>query len=323
MDSKHLLRLLADGQHHSGEEIAASIGVSRTAIWKHLNGLAELGLEVETLRGKGYRIPGGIELLDREEIQSQLSQEASAGLGTLEIALSTDSTNALAARAEPIPGSAAVYLAEHQTAGRGRRGRSWISPLASNIYLSIAWRFGGGAEVLEGLSLAVGVAVCEALADLGVENLGLKWPNDVLRQRNKLAGVLIEMTGDVSGPSTAIVGVGVNVSVPASAARRIGQAWADLRLPDGRSPSRNQVASSLLNKLIPALTHYQKVGFEGWRERWLRWDAYAGERVYVSSSFADKKMGVARGVDSKGALVLETKTGNELIHGGEVSMRPV
>ncbi|MEM6300658.1 MAG: bifunctional biotin--[acetyl-CoA-carboxylase] ligase/biotin operon repressor BirA [Pseudomonadota bacterium] len=323
VDSKDLLRLLADGRYHSGEEIAASIGVSRTAVWKHLNGLAELGLNVETVRGKGYRIPGGIELLAHEAITSQLSMEAKAGLGKLEIALSTDSTNAQVARSALLAGSASVCFAEHQTAGRGRRGRSWVSPLASNIYLSIGWCFDGGAEVLEGLSLAVGVAVCEALTGLGVDKLGLKWPNDVLRQRNKLAGVLIEMTGDVSGPCTAIVGVGVNVSVPASAATQIEQAWADLRSSDGGSPSRNQVASALMNQLIPTLADYQTVGFGGWRDRWLRWDAYAGEQVTISSSSTEKLTGIARGVDSKGALVLQTDAGNVLVHGGEVSMRPV
>ncbi|CAN0602535.1 unnamed protein product, partial [Ectocarpus sp. 12 AP-2014] len=213
-----------------------------------------------------------------------------------------------------------VCLAEHQSAGRGRRGRHWVSPFASSVYCSVACPFEGGAQSLGGLSLAVGVIVCDALESMGVQDLGLKWPNDVYCGGKKLAGVLIELQGDLAGTVTAIIGVGVNVRLPSIAADTIEQAWTDLSTV-AEPVSRNVLVGRYLNRLLPALDAYGRDGFADWRERWQELDIYADQPVVIHSG--DRRItGTARGVDENGALLLETAAGVSSFHGGEVSLRP-
>lgn len=319
MTVKQVLDRLADGEFHSGQGLADDIGVSRTAVWKQVEALETVGLHVERVRGKGYRLDGGLELLDETSIMAELGAHARTCLADLRVLERTDSTNAELLRSEPTAGGARVCLAEYQSAGRGRRGRQWISPYGSSIYCSVAWTFDGGAEALEGLSLAVGVALCGALASTGIDDLALKWPNDLLRQRRKLAGVLVEMHGDLAGPVTAVIGVGVNVRLPAPVSQAIDQPWADLRDIDG--VSRNRITGRFLDRLLPLLANYEAGGFEPWRQAWLDLDAYAGAEVVVQSG-SHRTAGRARGVDERGALRLETATGVESVYGGEVSLRP-
>jgi len=321
MTAHDVLEQLADGKFHSGQDLADRHGISRTAIWKQIASLEKLGLEIQRLRGKGYRIKGGLELLSEPRIRAGLEPTIAGLLHSLDVFHTIDSTNSELSRRSPVPHAAAVCLAESQSAGRGRRGRGWISPFGSSIYMSVAWQFAGGVEVLEGLSLAVGAILCETLNDMGVEGLSLKWPNDVLLGGKKLAGVLIEMSGDASGPCTAIIGMGVNVRLPDGAAAGIEQPWADLTQKSGEMVSRNEVVSSLLSRLLPALSLYEQGGFAEWVDRWRALDAYADRPVTIES--AGKSIaGVARGVDARGALLLETESGLHVMHGGEVSLRP-
>lgn len=316
-----VLALLSDGEFHSGQDLAKLQGVSRTAIWKQIEALTEHGVDIERVRGKGYRIEGGLELLDTDAIRCALTEAATQTLSDLGVLRVVDSTNAELKRGELGCSGATVCLAEAQTAGRGRRGRPWQSPFASNIYCSTAWRFAGGATAFEGLSLAVGVAVCRALETFGVEGLSLKWPNDVLRNGRKLSGILVEMNGDITGPCTAIVGIGINVAMPKSASAEIDQPWADLRAGDGTYPSRNSVVAQLLNELLPLLQHYESVGFRAWRSDWQALDAYADTPVMIHGA-GEPLSGLAQGVDEQGALCLQTSGGMHRVHGGEVSLRP-
>src|SRR5690606_31411421 len=207
-----------------------------------------------------------------------------------------------------------VCLAEFQTAGRGRRGRSWISPFGKNIYLSMVWAFDGGAAELEGLSLAIGVAIADGLKILGVEGLQLKWPNDVLWQGKKLAGILLEMTGDPTGVCQVVVGIGVNVAMPAEAASEIDQPWVDLssisqflNLPRGKI-ERNQLVAALLSQLLPLLENYKKDRFVAYHRRWEALNPYAGHKVQVH--MANKTVdGEMLGVGETGALRLKTNVG--------------
>ncbi|GAB3288491.1 bifunctional biotin--[acetyl-CoA-carboxylase] ligase/biotin operon repressor BirA [Parahaliea aestuarii] len=318
-----ILPMLADGEFHSGQALAEALGVSRTAVWKQLNRLEELGLELESVRGLGYRIPGGLELLDDAVIRSALSVPAQSLLGELRLQDSLDSTNAEALRRiEAGAARGLVCSAEQQTAGRGRRGRAWVSPYARNIYLSVTWEFSQGAAALEGLSLAVGVAAARALEKLGVPAVQLKWPNDLLANRAKLGGILLEMAGDVAGACQVVVGVGLNVRMPDIAASAIDQAWTDIATLCGDSPpGRNALLSALLNELLPLLAEFEGTGFAAWREAWMQRDAYADTPVVVRS--ADRQVaGVARGVDERGALQLETTVGVQSLFGGELSLRP-
>jgi len=324
MSRNVLLPLLSSGEFCSGQDLAQALGVSRTAVWKQLNKLAaETGLPIESVKGKGYRIRGGIDLLDEEGILAGLSPQAARLMAGLHILESVDSTNAEAMRRleEGIP-PGTVYTAEQQTAGRGRRGRHWVSPFASNLYLSLVWRFGRGAGSLEGLSLAVGVAVARALQACKLPPVQLKWPNDLLHDGAKLGGILLEMAGDVNGPCQVVVGVGLNISMPEAAAREIDQEWTDIStVARGGCPRRNTLLSSLLNELLPLADVFEKTGFGPWRDEWQALDAYAGKSVVLDSG-RERVAGVACGVDHRGALQLRTATGMQSILGGELSLRP-
>jgi BirA family biotin operon repressor/biotin-[acetyl-CoA-carboxylase] ligase len=226
-----ILDILKDGEFHSGEALGEKVGCSRTAVWKHLQKLEALGLLVETTKGTGYRIVGGVELLDGEAIARALSATASPHLSRIDVFQSIDSTNTYARElAEKESASGAVILAEQQTAGRGRRGKTWVSPFAANIYLSVVWDFEQGAQSLEGLSLAVGVAVKRALTAHGVAGVKLKWPNDIYVEQKKLGGILLEMIGDPAGHCTVVVGVGLNIAMPTQQGSAIEQDWTILQL---------------------------------------------------------------------------------------------
>ncbi|KZX51347.1 bifunctional biotin--[acetyl-CoA-carboxylase] synthetase/biotin operon repressor [Halioglobus sp. HI00S01] len=324
MPNTDLLPLLASGDFVSGQEIADVLGVSRTAVWKQLNKLSELGLEVESVKGRGYRIEGGIDLLDGAAVQAGMSAAAQALLTELDIHQGIGSTNAEAmSRVAAGAGSGYVCTAEQQTAGRGRRGRAWVSPYARNLYVSAVWEYQGGAAALEGMSLAVGVAVARALAACGVPPVQLKWPNDVLHEGAKLGGILLEMTGDAAGVCQVVVGIGLNVDMPAQQGGDIDQAWTDVRHVNGGDPvSRSQLLGVLLSELLPLLAGFEATGFAPWREAWQGLDAYADTEVVLSSG-EQQMAGVARGVDDRGALQLETATaGIKPVFGGEISLRP-
>lgn len=316
MNVVDILSVLADGEFHSGEELGQAMGVSRTAVWKHLRKLDDLGLELESVKGRGYRLQGGLDLLNQEAILRELTESSAEFVSRFEIFNSIESTNSYLLE----QGSHGhVCMAEQQLAGRGRRGRAWVSPFAKNIYLSVSWTFQGGAQSLEGLSLAVGVAVAEAIGSLGVEGVQLKWPNDVLHNGRKLGGILLEMSGDVSGECKLVLGIGLNVKMPDAGSRDIDQAWVDLSQL-GMKASRNQLAAAILDRLMPMLASYDKGGFLNYKDRWQSLDAFFGKEVYVSSA-QQRTEGVANGVADSGALRLLVDGAVQEFSGGEVSLR--
>ena len=317
-----LLPLLASGEYRSGQDLALALGVSRTAVWKQLNKLDELGLEIESVKGRGYRIPGGLDLLDGPAVGAALSPQAANLLSQLVVMETVDSTNAEAMRRVAAGASAGlVCTAEQQSAGRGRRGREWVSPFARNLYVSLVWEFHQGAAALEGLSLAVGVAVTRALAACRLPPVKLKWPNDVLFGDAKLGGILLEMTGDAAGACQVIVGVGLNVAMPRSTGAAIDQAWTDVASMAGDEyPRRNTLLAALLNELLPLLADFEARGFAPWQAEWQTLDAFAGKPVVLRTG-ADPVAGIARGVDRRGALQLETASGIQAVYGGEISLR--
>lgn len=312
-----LLTVLADGKFHSGGVLGAALGVSRTAVWKQLKKIEELGLPLISVKGKGYCIPGGLDLLNKKIITDYLDSAAMRHLSVLDIFQVVGSTNTEALTNAAV-GKGYVCTAEQQVAGKGRRGRIWVSPYADNIYLSVLWEFVGGAASLEGLSLAVGVAVVDALSALGVSGVQLKWPNDVLYDGKKLAGILLEMVGDAAGPCHVVVGVGLNVHMTASST--IDQPWVALSSICPDSVNRSQVLALLLNELLPMLANFENIGFGAYQTRWQQLDAYAGKDVSMTQG-AGLVLGKCAGVDASGALVLETQAGRQVFAGGEVSLR--
>lgn len=318
MDAE-LIQALADGEFHSGEALGNVLGISRAAVWKRIEQLTAVGVDVERVRGRGYRVPGGVSLLQPLMLQKRLG-----GIMPVEVLQSTDSTNAEVMRRLAGNGSAPLaVLAEYQSAGRGRRGRSWSSPYAGNIYLSLGWRFAVGAPRLEGLSLAVGVVVAEMLSANGLAGrVGLKWPNDIWVGGRKIGGVLIELSGDLEDACAAVVGIGINCRLGSAAAQGIDQPWTDLYAELGRLPDRSALIVDLLQRLHDLMIGFPASGFGGWVQRWAALDALAGQSVQVATASASVS-GVAAGVDSSGALRLRKDNGAEMLfHGGEASLRP-
>lgn len=324
MDTNELIVLLADGEYHSGESLGAALGgISRTAVWKQLKKLESLGLKLESRKGLGYRIIDGLDLLSEITIRQHLTKECLEILRQISVNAVIDSTNASALQGiQQGVTHAALYLAEQQTAGRGRRGRTWISPFASNIYLSLVWQFTGGASVLGGLSLAVGVAVCRSLRGLGVSEVGLKWPNDIVTDGKKLGGILLEMQGDAAGDCQVVIGIGINVAMGLEASQHIDQPWIDLQsLMGAQLPSRNMIVAAIVNELVSVLQKFQTTSFSPYRQEWMEYDVYKGREVMVQ--LGDNYIfGTSQGVDDGGALIILTPEGLKSFNGGEVSLRP-
>lgn len=316
---QRLLRLLADGRFHSGQALGAALGISRGAVWKQVAALDGLGLDVFRVPGRGYRLSRPLELLDAPVIQSALSPATRARLGALEVAGSVESTNSrLLAGPE---NTVAACLAEHQQAGRGRRGRTWVSPFGANLYLSLAWPFESLPPDFSCLGLAMGVAARDALADCGFAGIRLKWPNDLYASGAKLGGILLEMRGEPPGRSRVVAGIGINVSMPAGAATGIGQRWVDLAaLAGGMPPSRNRLAAALLERWIAAFETFERHGFAAFHEAWRAADLLAGQAVEVSDG-REVIRGTALGVAPDGALELDTPAGLRRIVAGDASLR--
>ena len=263
-----------------------------------------------------------LELLDRECILAGLTETARAWLGRLDVHPVLDSTNdyLLAKVGEDWP-SGSFCLTEQQQAGRGRLGRAWLSPFAAGLAGSLLWRFHLPAAALSGLSLATGIAVARALRNFGVAEIGLKWPNDVWWRGRKLGGILLE-SGDGPRGFVVVAGVGLNVALPSPAATAIDQPWVDLREILGvERLSRNRLAALLISELIETFVRFQQDGFADLTAEWASFDQVAGRRVRLTLPNATL-IGIARGVDAAGALMLETADGRlQPCIGGEVSLR--
>ena len=322
VDAHQLLRHLADGRFHSGEALAARFQVTRAAIWKQLQSLPpEFGLQVHAVRGRGYRLAQALELLDPVVLSAALQRPEADAVERLWVLPSVDSTNSfLLRKAPPSIGRGALCLAEYQNAGRGRRGRRWASGFGTNLVLSLAWSFDLPLSALSGLSLAAGVAVAEVLDQFGLREHRLKWPNDVLVDGRKLAGILVEAQGEAQGPATAVIGIGLNMTVSTAQAAEIDQAWVDLSGAGLSGVSRNALAVSCTKSLIEACRVYAQRGLDAFLPRWRAYDGLLDREVRLVSSGKDV-FGRYLGVDGQGALLLEHAGRRRAFHGGEVSLR--
>jgi len=318
---KKILEILADGEFHSGTEIAEQVGISRSAIWKHIRSLSELGLDYHALSGKGYRLNHALELLDAKKIQEILHPEVEKNISVLEVFDQIDSTNGyLMSEAGRQKNSGAICIAEYQRSGRGRRGREWVSPFGSNIYLSILWHFSGSPAAISALSLVVGVAVIRVLRQIGIHETGLKWPHDIQWQGKKLAGILVEVSGEADGPCCAVIGLGLNVFLPENAAQNIDQEWIDLRqILREKHISRNVLTTLLINELIMVISSLENQNFEAYFEEWCRYDCLKNKQamLYIGrQQFSGKVLGI----NSQGLLLMEDSNGKtRAFASGEVS----
>lgn len=324
MDLRPLLRLLASGSFHSGEKLGDELQISRTAVWKQVERLRSLGIEVHSVTGKGYRIPTALSLLSKAQILSQLGASAANWSGSLDVLFSTGSTNVDVMEKAQSGLDRYIVVAEHQTHGKGRRGRTWVSPLGANIYFSMLASFQSGVAALEGLSLVVALLVSRALERCGCRDLGLKWPNDILVDGKKLAGILLEISGDVAGPCKVVIGIGLNVRMPRSAGAQIDQPYTDLESCFSGVPDRNHLVAQLILDLESGLAEFSRTGFSTFYSLWQHRDIYRGTLVELRSGNSSIR-GIAQGVNHSGALLLQTEDGLKVITGGEVvpSLRPV
>ncbi|WP_295921991.1 bifunctional biotin--[acetyl-CoA-carboxylase] ligase/biotin operon repressor BirA [uncultured Xanthomonas sp.] len=320
LDERELLARLSEGPV-SGDALARACGLTRAAVWKRIQALRAAGVEIEGRAGEGYGLARPLELLDAAAIRAGLSGRAGAELAGLEVAWSLVSSNTtLLQRPAPAQGSE-VLLAERQTGGRGRRGRVWASPLAAHLYLSVARSFQGGLGRLGGLSLAAGVAVAEALRAAGFATVGLKWPNDLLADGRKLGGLLVEGGGEFAGPARAVIGLGLNVAMPAASAADIDQPWTDLTRLAGGPVSRNAIAAAVLSQLLPALALFDADGLAPFLPRYAALDLLAGRAVRIDDG-GQLREGTALGLAEDGALRVAFADGEQPVHAGDVSVRP-
>lgn len=314
-----LIEILSDGQFHSGTQIGAELGLSRAAVNQHIKRLAALGLDVYSVTGRGYRLHRPLQLLDEAKLTAHLHRTGSANV-VLEriVGSSNDVLKTLIKQASHEPGFAVV--AEAQTTGRGRRGRSWSSPFGTNLYLSMYWPLEDGMSQAMGLSVAIGAALAKTLAEAGIQGVQLKWPNDVLVEQRKIAGILIELEGQATGPATAIIGIGVNLSMPEWAASEIEQPWIDLEQALHGSFDRNEWVARIIASVREALCTYQDQGMSSFRELWNQFDAYNNRAVKLMMG-SHVIRGVSVGIDDQGALLLKRDGKIEAYHAGEVSLR--
>jgi BirA family biotin operon repressor/biotin-[acetyl-CoA-carboxylase] ligase len=316
-----LLRRLSDGELHSGEALAAASGISRARVSQLLKEVGAAGLKLERTRGRGYRLRDAVPFLDRAAIAGELGTR-SHGLA-VEIADVLDSTSSeLARRAARGDIHRRLIAAEWQTAGRGRRGRGWTSIVGGSLTFSLGWRFEQGAGYLSALPLAVGLALADALAADGFENVELKWPNDLQHRGRKLGGILVELSGDALGPSLAVIGVGINVRLPADARREIAQPVADLSdIAPARRIDRNALLARIARQLAVVLEGYATAGFAPLRVAWQRRHALQKRPVQIVLPDGGRVRGEVVGVDADGALVLDSRGRRLRFVNGEVSLR--
>lgn len=311
-----LLKLLTDGRFHSGQALGDSLGISRSAVWKQLQLLeAELNLSIHKVRGRGYRLAEPLGLLDVDQIARSVPTSA----WPIFVFDSLDSTNAQSLRSiEQGQTAPFIVLAERQTAGRGRRGRKWVSPFGENIYFSLVLRVGGGMRQLEGLSLVVGLAVMHALREVGIATAGLKWPNDVLVGDRKIAGILLELVGNPADDCHVVLGIGINVNM--QSAEEVDQLWSSVRLEGGRPFDRNELVARLIAKLQSYLTQHQESGFSAIQHEWEQNHLWQGRAVSLIAG-TDRVDGVVCGIDQCGALRLSVAGVEKIFSGGELSLR--
>ena len=322
---ERVLALLADGAFHSGERLAKRLRISRGGIWKLIRSLRELGVEIQSVPRQGYRFPNPVDLLDEDALIEALPAATRARIDRTEVLLTVDSTNRhVIDNPVVVPGQGQVCMTELQSAGRGRRGRSWLAPFGSGICLSIGWQFAEAPPTFSALSLAVGVSAARALKRFGAD-VQLKWPNDLMWEHRKLGGVLIEMRGESAGPAHVVIGIGVNMRMPAATrvalAEQQSAVIADVHeILRDKTPTRNQLAAAFIEEIVDMLQTFTVRGFEPFIDQWLQLDALAGAPVKVIGAAATT-LGTARGVDRDGTLLVDVDGQLQRFVSGEVSLR--
>jgi BirA family biotin operon repressor/biotin-[acetyl-CoA-carboxylase] ligase len=313
-----LLKILADGKLHSGQELAENMGVSRTAIWKHLNKIRSKNLDICTFKGKGYQLSRQIELLQHDVITRKIRSEVNHHLHSVQLLYETGSTNKLLMNMHPAHGR--VIIAEYQYAGRGRSGNVWLSGLAGSLCMSIAWHYDAIPNDFNAMSLAAGVVLAQCLEKFSGKSIQLKWPNDLIYGRSKLGGILIESKGQHAGEVDVVVGIGINFKLPEQLGRMINQNVTDLASVSSNTLSRNEIAAELINGIISFLSAYPKLGFNHYIDEWRKRDF--GKDCEAELHLPGKKInGRIVDIDENGNLIMSADDRFMKFGSGELSLR--
>lgn len=308
-----LLQILCDGQFHSGQKLAEGLGVSRTSIASYIKQFSEKGLDIYCVKGKGYRLSKPLFLFDREAVAAGYPHQ-------VHLLDEVDSTNAwLMARLDQLEHGALVCC-EYQSAGRGRRGRNWLTPIAGQLAFSLYWQHHGGMEAVMGLSLVVGIVIAKQLRQAGYADVGVKWPNDLYIQGKKLGGILVEMSGQADGAINLVVGIGLNVSLDTALAEQIEQPSADLA-QFGKPVRRSELLIDCAQALDRAFTQFSEVGLTPFIALWDDYDVFAEQGVQLTFANQKRVEGINKGIDTQGNLMLEVDGQLHSFLAGEVSLR--
>ena len=316
-----ILNALNQGGFVSGQALGEQLGISRAAISKHVQSLQDMGLDIFKVTGKGYRLNNYAGLLNQSKIQ-QHYMALGAQTASVEVHPIIDSTNSELMRriqSKTELESGTVIVAEMQQAGRGRRGRVWQSPFGANLYYSYFWRLDDGIQAAMGVSIAVGLAVYDAIKALYSIEVELKWPNDIYLNKQKLAGVLVELDGQPQGPCQLVIGIGINLQMPQSFSQHIDQAWTDLS-QHAQQLDKNQLVASLTYYLEQRLVQYRQTGLHAMYEQWNSLNAFAGECVELNTGHRSWR-GICEGIDPQGGIRIRQDGEVKSYYGGEVSLR--
>jgi BirA family transcriptional regulator, biotin operon repressor / biotin---[acetyl-CoA-carboxylase] ligase len=318
-----ILRILSDGLIHSGTVLAQALGCSRATISNALQDTEFYGVEIAKIRGCGYRWINPIRWLDEISLHKYLGNDSSFfSLKLCDTIPSTNtyllnSFNSLLATNRLIQ----VVAAELQTNGRGRRGSRWQTGLGDSLTLSLLWKFDQGSSSLSGLSLVIGIAIIRVFKQFAINTARLKWPNDVLYDKYKLAGTLIELRGEMLGPTYAVIGIGINFNLSSKIKLSIDQPAGDLYQITGCNFDRNIVFATLLSELRHMLIKFSQFGFAFFRNEWVGYHAYEGQLVKLT--FPNKSIieGIVDNVNEDGSLNLVTSSGRRSFSVGDISLR--
>lgn len=300
----NLINILKDGEYHDGNTIGKHLRTSRSAIWKSIKKLQNYGVQIDSIKGKGYALREPLVLLEKNKIQSQLKNE-NIEIIIFESVHSTNEYLKVLKNSKKI----IICLAEQQTQGKGRLSRTWYSPFGKNLYLSCYCPIQKDISELAGLSLVVSLAIVKTLNAYGKDNcFSAKWPNDVLYEGKKISGSLIEIHAESHGSSHAIIGIGINVNM-LDDSKQINQAWSSLQQVIGEYIDRNQLCARLINNIVYYLEEFSSFGFVPFQNEWIKADCLTNQNITLRH--ADKKInGKVKGVNMQGHLLMELKNGD-------------
>ncbi|WP_440877623.1 bifunctional biotin--[acetyl-CoA-carboxylase] ligase/biotin operon repressor BirA [Thalassotalea sp. PLHSN55] len=316
---EELIKQLATGEFVSGQQLGDVLGISRAAISKHIKAVSEMGLDVFRVTGKGYKLAQPLELLNADKISAELIKCDLTN--KIEVHNIIDSTNdSLMRRLPNQVEQGQVCVAEYQSAGRGRRGRQWISPFGSHIYLSMYWCLEQGMSAAMGLNIVAALAVSDAVKAAFDIDVQLKWPNDIYLDGVKLAGILIDLDGQALDPCHCVIGIGLNLKMPTDSAKQVDQPWTDISQHTNKDINRNKLVVELIKSLTCRVKQHQGDAQTNIVAEWQQLDYYFDKPVKLISGERIVR-GICRGIDHQGALLLDIGGEVKPMYGGELSLR--